>query len=216
MSTLQNPSSLSREEQKKASRIGLKKASLVCFQKNGVSNTQIKDIASQAGVARATFYFHFNDKQLLIKELIYDYNTELNKMISNQLSKVTKSPSSIILESLVQIFLNFLKKNPPYMLIYSEQITLDQKNMYLRDGINPELVKILIHFFQTNGNCSQKEAHLLTHGILALWMRVGLQYIHGNNINKTQAISALTKMTIGVINAYIPNLKKLWRSNEQF
>ena len=58
------------EENKRLKRNSLLAQSYRLFTTKGISDTSISDIASNAGVAKGTFYFYFKDKQDIIDHLI--------------------------------------------------------------------------------------------------------------------------------------------------
>lgn len=58
-----------REEHRLITRQRLVSATLECFEQKGYLGTTVEDVVAQAGVARGTFYLHFNSKLDVVREL---------------------------------------------------------------------------------------------------------------------------------------------------
>ena len=61
-----------RERRREETRKRLYEASLRIFRRQGVGPTRIDEIASEAGVSRGTFYFHFPSKEDVLLQLLRD------------------------------------------------------------------------------------------------------------------------------------------------
>jgi AcrR family transcriptional regulator len=61
--------SLLRQERSRQTREALVRAALALWREHGFDDTTIDDISSAAGVARSTYYFHFPDKEVLLREV---------------------------------------------------------------------------------------------------------------------------------------------------
>lgn len=57
-----------RDQQREATQQRVYGAALAIFRRDGVADARIEDIAALAGVSRATFYFHFPTKDLVLLE----------------------------------------------------------------------------------------------------------------------------------------------------
>lgn len=62
-----------RKEQKKTD---IKKAAFSLFQKHGLKDIKIEDLARVAGVSQVTIYNHFGSKEALFREVVKDYTVE--------------------------------------------------------------------------------------------------------------------------------------------
>jgi AcrR family transcriptional regulator len=86
-----------RKEQKK---IDIKKAAFFLFQKQGVKDIKIEDIAKKAGVSQVTIYNHFGSKEALFREVIKDYTTEQyefhKELFDKDISFLEKMKTSIL------------------------------------------------------------------------------------------------------------------------
>ncbi|MBD7963316.1 TetR/AcrR family transcriptional regulator [Fictibacillus norfolkensis] len=84
-----------RKEQKKKD---IKKAAFSLFQKQGIKEIKIEDLARHAGVSQVTIYNHFGSKEALFREVIkefvadeYDFHKELFHKDLSFKEKITSS-----------------------------------------------------------------------------------------------------------------------------
>jgi len=61
--------SLLRQERSRQTRDALVHAALGLWRERGFDDTTIDDISAAAGVARSTYYFHFADKEALLRQV---------------------------------------------------------------------------------------------------------------------------------------------------
>lgn len=83
-----------REQQRLETRRRLFLAALDVFRRDGVQGCRIEDIATQAGVSRAAFYFHFPTKEAVLAEL-------LGESEANFVEAVAGLPESASIEEVV-------------------------------------------------------------------------------------------------------------------
>lgn len=102
------------------------------FLSKGYEETSIDEIIEEAGIAKGTFYYHFESKEALLEALI-------NKMISEkveQAKKITKAPLSVA-EKAVAIITS-LRPEAAEMDI---QNALNQKeNVVIHERINKRVI----------------------------------------------------------------------------
>lgn len=102
------------------------------FLSKGYEETSIDEIIDEAGIAKGTFYYHFESKEALLEALI-------NKMISEkveQAKKITKAPLSVA-EKAVAIITS-LRPEAAEMDI---QNALNQKeNVVIHERINKRVI----------------------------------------------------------------------------
>ena len=72
-------------------------SALVIFCKQGISNTRLEDITQYAGIANATFYNHFKDKDELLFELATAALSELVEFLDKALAGINDPPIRIVL-----------------------------------------------------------------------------------------------------------------------
>jgi AcrR family transcriptional regulator len=86
-----------RKEQKK---IDIKKAAFTLFQKQGLKDIKIEDLAKQAGVSQVTIYNHFGNKEALFREVIKYYTVEQynfhKELFDQDISFLEKMKASIL------------------------------------------------------------------------------------------------------------------------
>ncbi len=58
-------------------RLKIIEASKTLFEKKGITNTKIMEIAEMAGITRITVYDHFQTKDNIVNEVLYDYLSKL-------------------------------------------------------------------------------------------------------------------------------------------
>ena len=97
----------SREEKKHETREKILSAAIHLILKKGVSNTSIKDITEQAGVAVGTFYLYFNSKEDVIKSI----DRVIHKKL---LEKVAAVENLSPIEKIYEYFLEWYKIGSKY------------------------------------------------------------------------------------------------------
>jgi AcrR family transcriptional regulator len=81
----------------------------------GLMNLSTLEIARQAGVAHGTLFFHFQNKENLLVEVI---DQELMK-ITGELYPLMKEPQN--LRQLLNIYLDFLEKEEPFFAVIARE-----------------------------------------------------------------------------------------------
>lgn len=71
-------------------------SALAVFFQEGISNTRLEDITRYAGMANATFYNHFKDKEALILELSMAIVLELMVPFDEAVAEVESAPVRIV------------------------------------------------------------------------------------------------------------------------
>ena len=71
-------------------------SALVMFSQDGISNTRLEDITRHAGMANATFYNHFKDKDELIQALALAMAMELLGSIEERLVDLIDMPTIVV------------------------------------------------------------------------------------------------------------------------
>ncbi len=212
---------VSRKSQKEQTKTRLRQAAMACFAEQGFKETQIADITRAAGVATGTFYVHFKSKEeILTKELQY-FNTSLAEKFS-QLDLGGVYPDAAnknltdlsqyqpILEQIAGIFLDHWQSNHAFVRAYSEIAGSSTTIENLRDGINPPMENFVHSLLGTvlasfSPSTSPQRLHLVTQAILAIWLRLGLQYVFGPQVNRQEVVGTLVYGTIGLVQNSIKN-----------
>lgn len=199
---------LSRQEQKAATRESLKKAAIACFESQGFAQAKISDITRGAGVAQGTFYVHFASKEVLLDELLAEFNQGLVARLAPAWFHAADRPLPERIRGTAEIFLAYWEEHHAFVEIYAERAAAGLGVEALRDGINPEAAGLmtgkLAEFVGTRG-LSAPAARLVVYGLLALWARVGLQALFREDVSHAEAVDTLASLTVGALSGVLPN-----------
>ncbi len=193
-----------RHDQKQATRQALKDAALASFAANGWDATSVGTIARAAGVAHGTFYVHFDTKETLADELLADFNAALEA----RLRPIWAGAKGGTVESRVRrtavAFLDHWHAERAFVRAYAQRLGGAPRLETLRDGVNPpavQLVTALLESLVGSDARSAARVALASQGLLALWLRIGLQVLFGPEVAREDAVDTLTRMTLGAAKA---------------
>ena len=75
-----------------------------------------------------------------------------------------------------------------------------------QQGINPPVAALLraalVHWARVDPG--SKVIDLVAHGLLAMWLRIALQYLFTEGVTRNEAVDTLTLLTIGAVRAALP------------
>jgi AcrR family transcriptional regulator len=202
---------LSRKEQKSATRRKIKTAALQCFIEKGFVTAQIADITKDAGVAQGTFYIHFLNKETLLEELLQDFNQGFLEQINTALNQLISLDLADIVKEIVRIFLDYWEGNRDFVMIYSQKLAMGVQLENLQNGINPPMFAFLsqaIRAATLPTIADDLAIELTTHGILAMWMRIGMQSLFNEKLNREHVEETLVKLTLGALRGIFPAIKE--------
>ncbi|MBT3984188.1 MAG: TetR/AcrR family transcriptional regulator [Bacteriovoracaceae bacterium] len=203
---LRGYSSKSRKEQKEITKSSIKKVALNLFYKKGKDNTSIAEIAKKANIAGGTFYFHFEDKDQLIEELIQEFNDKYIERFQNVFVDGIPENGDELLFSICSTFLDHFKENKKVVSIIVEKMKIDRGLQGLAFGASPELINFLTHILEIKAKqqgVSIEDPELIIHALFGMWLRVGLQYLFNKQVTKEKSLAVLTRLTQGAIKQYI-------------
>lgn len=121
-------------------RTRLLQAALQEFARRGRSATRLEDIASAAGIRRASLLHHYSSKDALYAETVHAAFVRLGEALAGaQLPK--SQPSERILDHLVSEFSSFVEREPAVArLLLREMIDADEATLrFLLEEIRPLL-----------------------------------------------------------------------------
>jgi AcrR family transcriptional regulator len=201
---------MGRKAQKAQTRRALKGAALRCCLEDGWSSTSIGSITRRAGVAHGTFYVHFPSKEALLEELLADFNDELAARLAPLWTDRPDPRDAPAFERLVrqtaELFLDHWSENQGFVEAYASRVVGDLTLADLRDGISPPMADLLVRSLGSlTAEPTSREAvpafdvELAAHGLLALWLRVGLRHLFGDTGDRAAAVDCLVRMTLGAI-----------------
>ena len=197
---------LSRREQKAATRITIKNAARRAFFELGYNRAGIADIARFAGVAHGTFYIHFANKGGLLDELLIEFNDGL----AQRLQPILAAPGAPLADTVrgtAEIFLDYWHAHQSFVECYAQRSAAGIDPTSLRDGVNPPMTRLLsvaLEMTATRRGIAGGNWELVTQGLLALWLRIGMQYLFNEPVSRDAAIETLVTMTIGAVGALLP------------
>lgn len=190
-----------RQQQKAATRQALKAAALSCVSDRNYADVQISDITQKAGVAKGTFYVHFKTKEALFDELRREFNLEFLQAVL-AVWQEHQGNLEVLVRQIASVFLERWKANKIFIRAYAQRLAIGASFDEIRDGVNPEmrqfLAKAMVEALAKE-ELHLREPDLVIQGILALWMRFGLQVLFGPARNHKFIAALLAKLTLGAV-----------------
>jgi len=200
-----------RKARKAATRKALKEAGHRCLAEHGYEGASVARIARGAGVAHGTFYVHFESKHALLDELLAEFNAAL----AERLAPVLGAASTVGIEHTVRrtarVFLEHWRSERWFVESYAQRAAAGLTVGALRDGINPPMLALLRAAFEGRSkalSAADVDADLVVHGLLALWLRVGLQVVLGEAGSAERAAETLTRMTVGALEGLLSSAEE--------
>jgi AcrR family transcriptional regulator len=118
-----------REEKSAETKNKIYKSADELFSKYGFNDVSVKDIVELAGIAKGSFYVHFESKDALIAELINDYVGMIDTDYKTYLESVPANlPTEVILLSFIEEIANIMNDKIGFVkmkAVYKAQITKD-------------------------------------------------------------------------------------------
>ncbi|MEH7010467.1 TetR/AcrR family transcriptional regulator [Neobacillus niacini] len=147
-------------------------ASIHLFDENGFKSTSIKDIVDYIGVTKGTFYYYFNSKEELLKDIHLDY---IEDLINKQEEILVDSSINCTNKQfeIVYMFIKNIRTNRRSARIFIREIRhLSEVNgEEIRDKQNKfrENIQLLLESGIKNGEMKADcRADILTFGILGM------------------------------------------------
>lgn len=193
----------SREERKQLTRATLQAAALSCFAQHGLAATSVRTITGSAGVALGTFYVHFPSKEALLDELLSELNAGLVEALAHLWPDPETSrgrqPLAPLVEAVAGVVLDYWSANRTLVEVYAQRAALGLSIEALRDGINPPAVTLATRWMERELGAEPGALALAVQGLLAMWLRVGLQYLFNPDVRRDDAVRTLTELTVGAL-----------------
>ena len=197
------PKPQNRQTQKAQTRESLKAAALACVAKAEYADVQIADITQAAGVAKGTFYVHFATKEALFDELRAEFNTSFVAKVLTIWQRKHAGTDDLV-QAIAQQFLSSWREHKTFIRAYAQRLTVGASFDEIRDGVNPEMRAFLVQAMTkalAGEGLKLREPELVVQGLLAMWMRVGLQATFASNRKDDAIAQTLTRMTLGAVRA---------------
>lgn len=201
MSSKQTPRPGSRSEQKAATRRQLLDAARRCFERQGYAGTAVGDIAREAGVAHGTFYVHFDGREAVADALLESFNDTLSRALVPLLAREHPSLEATVRDA-ARLFLAALDDDRTLVRFYAERATAGLSPEALATGINPPALAALTEALVARASDDDRSrVDLAAHGLLALWLRVGLRYALLGRVSRDAAEDTLVQLTTGALSS---------------
>jgi len=170
-----------------------------CFERSGYSGTTVGAISAAAGVAHGTFYVHFANKDALLDELLAGFNERLAEKLEPILVG-RELPSAVRVTA--EIFLDHWAAERWLVECLAQRAARGVEIGELLEGINPPMVQLLGAAFATFpalAALDELERELVVHGLLALWLRVGLRFTLAAAPSRRQTCELLSALSVGAV-----------------
>ncbi len=198
-----------RHVQKEETRAALAAAALRCFAATGWEATTVGAIAKAAGVAHGTFYVHFATKEALADALLADFNATF----AARVRPIWESGAAALptrVRRTAEAFLDHWESERTFVAAYAHRFAggtgLGTTLENVRDGINPPAVALLGDIVARLAGSAAKSSgrlSLAVQGVLAMWLRIGLQALFQPGVTRKDAVDVLTRMTLGAALAMV-------------
>lgn len=194
----------SRREQKARTRSAIREAALRCFAERGFSATGIADIAGAAGVAHGTFYVHYSGKEALLEEVLAEHNLRLAQQLEPLIEPAPGPSVDDVVRAAAEVFFDYWDRERAFARCYLERFAAGAHPDSLREGVNPPMVTLLRAALERTAaarSAPDRDWTLVAHGLLAMWLRLWLQYLFGGSVSRQSAIDTLVVMISGAVGA---------------
>lgn len=189
-----------RRHQKERTRRTLLEAARRSLVERGYDGTTIATVAREAGVAHGTVYVHFEGKDALVDELLAEFNASLAARIGPLLGDLAERPSLDALREVAGAFLDRFAEERGLLQCWARRAGAAGPLDALRDGVNPPAVELLSGGLAGLG-ADPVRGDLVTHGLLGLWLRIGLRYVFGEGVPRRVAVDVLATTSEAVLDA---------------
>lgn len=146
--------------------------SIPLFDEKGYSETSIQDIVDQLGVTKGTFYYYYNTKQKLLRDIILSY---MEKLLNDQekiLTKNTLSNKEKLFEIMYMIINNIRSSKQSARIFTREMRHIKEKHLdeikNRRRQFKHNLQKILEAGIEAGEFRSNIKTEILSLGILGI------------------------------------------------
>lgn len=196
-----------RAQRKKKTRAALLQAARACIVTAGYEELTIGAISRAAGVAHGTFYVHFESKDAILDALLEDFNSELDRRVGALMADVSSGvmpERRALLERVADVVIGHWDEERAFVACYAERVGHGLAVRALRDGVSPPMLRLVRGALAllSNGRAVEPAVlDLIAQGVLALWLRLILQLLFGEGVERPQAVRTLVAMTLGAVDA---------------
>ncbi|MBM9502827.1 TetR/AcrR family transcriptional regulator [Leptospira sp. 201903071] len=145
------------------------------FFSKGYDSTSVNDIIDELGIAKGTFYHHFNSKEELLVELTTALSDEITSGLLSEIESRRPKNTLDKLKIIHEIHFDWVNKNPEMVFFFLKAIYLPE-NLSLKAKLEKEMIKRDILFLtelikegQNDGSFSNTmPAEFLAESILSI------------------------------------------------
>ena len=191
-----------RRERKAATRAAVREAARRCLIDRGFHKACIADIAREADVAHGTFYVHFASKDAVLDDLLEEFNEALVACLAPVFAEAAKAPLTHTVRRIAETFLDHWQADAGFVRCYAGRSAGGVDLIDLRDGVNPPMAQALsaaLHAAAASRGRKLARPDLAVQGLLALWLRVGLQHLFNDSVSRDDAAQTLVTLTVGAV-----------------
>lgn len=202
---------MNRQQQKAHTRQTLKTIAKQAFSENGIDATNTREISAKAGVAVGTFFSHFPDKMVLVKEIFFDQMDEqLTSELNSLFAESHMHPCEFINDA-AEILFSFYLQHRNYTLAVLEKSLLD--NGFLQTQLQ-----------QLEDNTSQRfqriQVDVISADIFAKNMVSNFQYVlldmlASKSLQPDAWLTSLSELNLPFNHIYQNALKRFESQNDQ-
>jgi AcrR family transcriptional regulator len=162
-------------------------------------------IARAAGVAHGTFYVHFASKDEALDALLGDFNHALADKLAPVLAAAPEVGLKGTVRACATAFIDHWASHRTFVASYAARVAAGADPKVLQDGLNPPMESLLLEGLELAAAASGTHGDwsLATHGVLGMWLRVGLRHVLGGTSERQDAIDVLSRATVGALTALL-------------
>jgi AcrR family transcriptional regulator len=149
-------------------------------------------------VAHGTFYVHFSGKDEVLEEVLQELNTAVALRIGEVWAAAASAGQSEQVRGAAGTFLDYWAERRGFAAAYAEKLAAGTRLAQLRDGVNPPMT-VFISALLREADTDLPNVELATHALLGIWVRVLLQYLFSDRVERAEAVDTLVHMTLGAV-----------------
>lgn len=147
-------------------------ASIHLFDEKGFSETSIQDIVDGVGVTKGTFYYYFNSKQELLRDIHLSYIEFLLKQQEEIINDPSRDSRTKLRDTILMLIHNIQQRRRSARIFFREMRNLDtkylQQNMQKRDLFRKNLQTVIEEGIRKGDFQKKLNPDMITRGILGV------------------------------------------------
>lgn len=175
------------------------------FDKKGFSKTSIQDIVDSIGVSKGTFYYYFNSKQELLRDIHLNY---IQNLLDNQMIYMNDSTLSNRekLQKMGYLIISGIRKSGKSARVFNREVRhLEEEHIKQVHAIRREFrmnVQRIIEAGIKNGEFrSDLRSDIVTFGILGMVNRTYSWYDPDGEVKEEELVDIFIEMLVNGLKA---------------